>query len=70
MLCREFDDIAVVGTSGTDDACANECRVFARMLRTGKRHGTYEQLIQPVYCIDALYPLDADVNGSRWSGRS
>ncbi|MBQ7983819.1 MAG: Gfo/Idh/MocA family oxidoreductase, partial [Clostridia bacterium] len=37
-----------------DDAYANECRVYARMLRTGKMHGTYEQLIQPVYYMDAL----------------
>ena len=38
-----------------DDAYANECRVYARMLRTGKMHGTYEQLIQPVYYMEALF---------------
>ena len=38
-----------------DDAYANECRVFARMLRTGKMHGTYEQMAQPVFYMDALY---------------
>lgn len=38
-----------------DDAYANECRVFARMLRTGKMHGTYDQLIRPVYYMDALF---------------
>ena len=38
-----------------DDAYANEARVFARMIRTGKMHGTYEQLIQPVYYMAALY---------------
>ena len=38
-----------------DDAYANECRVYARMLRTGKMHGTYEQMIQPVYYMAALY---------------
>ncbi len=42
-------------TIGLDDAYPNECRVFARMLRTGKMHGTYEQLVQPVYYMDALY---------------
>ena len=25
------------------------------MLRTGKMHGTYEQLIQPVYYMEALF---------------
>ena len=38
-----------------DDAYPNECRVFARMLRTGKMHGTWEQLVQPVYYMQALY---------------
>ena len=38
-----------------DDAYPNECRVFARMLRTGKKHGTWEQLVQPVYYMQALY---------------
>lgn len=42
-------------TIGLDDAYPNECRVFARMLRTGKMHGTYEQLIQPVYYMEALF---------------
>ena len=42
-------------TIGLDDAYPNECRVFARMLRTGKMHGTYEQLVQPVYYMEALF---------------
>ena len=37
-----------------DDAYGNECRNFAKMLRTGKMHETYEQLVQPVFYLNAL----------------
>ena len=38
-----------------DDGYPNLCRVFARMLRTGKMHETYEQLIRPIYYLDAIH---------------
>lgn len=40
---------------GLDDAYPNECRTFARMLRTGKIHGTWDQLVQPVAYMQALH---------------
>ncbi len=50
-------------TLTTNEAYGNECRVFASMLRTGKMHGTYEQLVQPVYYMKALY--DSIQTGNR-----
>ncbi len=47
----------------TDEAYGNECRIFAGMLRTCKMHGTYEQLVQPVFYMKALY--DSMQTGTR-----
>ncbi|MGM9625762.1 MAG: Gfo/Idh/MocA family oxidoreductase [Eubacteriales bacterium] len=41
-------------TIGLEAAYAEECRVYARMLRTGRMHGTYEQLVKPVSYMQAL----------------
>ncbi|MCQ2431088.1 MAG: Gfo/Idh/MocA family oxidoreductase [Clostridia bacterium] len=37
-----------------DTAYAEECRSYARMLRTGKMAETYEELVQPVFYLNAL----------------
>ncbi len=47
----------------TNEAYGNECRIFAGMLRTGKMHGTYEQLVQPVFYMKALF--DSIATGKR-----
>lgn len=39
---------------GLDNAYAEECRSFARMLRTGHMDYTYEQLVQPVFYLNAI----------------
>ncbi len=41
-------------TIGLDTMYAEECRLFARMLRTGVMPHTYEALIAPVYYLESM----------------